>query len=350
MSTPVAGELTYPFAAPPAPGEMLDVASGVKWQRMPLPFALNHINLWALEDGDGWTLVDTGMKTPQTATTWETILAGPLAGHPIKRVICTHMHPDHVGMAGWLTRRFNCPFWMTRLEYVTCRMLVADTGREAPLDGLQFYRAAGWSSADLERYKARFGEFGNMVYTLPDSFHRIEDRDEIVIGQHRWRAVIGHGHSPEHLCLYCPELRVLISGDQVLPKITSNVSVFPTEPAADPLTDWLASLSTIRAAIPDDVCVLPAHNEPFRGLHARVDQLIEGHERSLQRLLQALSEPKRVTDVFGLLFRRPISEGLMQMATGEAVAHLNCLIQRGLVTCHPDANGVNQYQANSRSV
>jgi len=213
---------------------MLDVAPGVKWQRMPLPFALNHINLWALEDGDGWTLVDTGMKTPQTAATWETILAGPLAGRPIKRVICTHMHPDHVGMAGWLTRRFNCPLWMTRLEYVTCRMLVADTGREAPADGLGFYGAAGWSPADLERYKARFGEFGNMVYTLPDSFHRLSDRDEIVIGQHRWQAVIGRGHSPEHLCLYCPELRVLISGDQVLPKITSNVSVFPTEPAADP--------------------------------------------------------------------------------------------------------------------
>jgi glyoxylase-like metal-dependent hydrolase (beta-lactamase superfamily II) len=344
MSTPLAGELTYPFAALPAPGEMLDVVPGVKWQRMPLPFALNHINLWALEDGDGWTLVDTGMKTPQTAATWETILAGPLSGRPIKRVICTHMHPDHVGMAGWLTRRFNCPFWMTRLEYVTCRMLVADTGREAPLDALQFYRAAGWSAADLERYKARFGEFGNMVYTLPDSFHRVSDRDEIVIGPHRWQAVIGRGHSPEHLCLYCPQLRVLISGDQVLPKITSNVSVFPTEPDADPLTDWLASLSAIRSAVPDDVCVLPAHNEPFRGLHARIDQLIEGHEHSLQGLLQVLSEPKRVTEVFSLLFRRPVSEGNLQMATGEALAHLNCLIQRGLITCRPDSSGVNWYQ------
>jgi len=349
ISTTPTGELTYPFAAVPAPGEMLDVAPGVKWQRMPLPFSLNHINLWALEDGDGWTLVDTGMKTPQTAATWETILAAPLAGRPIKRVICTHMHPDHVGMAGWLTRRFNCPLWMTRLEYVTCRMLVADTGREAPADGLRFYGAAGWSPADLERYKARFGEFGNMVYTLPDSFHRLSDRDEIVIGQHRWQAVIGRGHSPEHLCLYCPELRVLISGDQVLPKITSNVSVFPTEPAADPLSDWLTSLSAIRAAVPDDVCVLPAHNEPFRGLHARIGQLIDSHERSLQRLLQALSEPRRVTDVFSLLFRRPISEGTLQMATGEAVAHLNCLIHRGLVRSQPDGDGVNWYQALSRT-
>jgi glyoxylase-like metal-dependent hydrolase (beta-lactamase superfamily II) len=341
----VAGELRYPFANVPAPGEMLEVAPGVKWQRMPLPFSLNHINLWAIEDDAGWTLVDTGMKTSQTAATWETILAGPLGGRPIKRVICTHMHPDHVGMAGWLTRRFDCPFWMTRLEYVTCRMLVADTGREAPADGLRFYRAAGWSSADLERYKARFGDFGNMVYALPDSFHRVSDRQEITIGPHRWQAVIGRGHSPEHLSLYCPDLRVLISGDQILPKITSNVSVFPTEPDADPLSDWLTSLSAIRAAVPDDVCVLPAHNEPFYGLHARIGQLIDGHERSLSRLLEALTEPKRVTDLFSLLFRRPISEGTLQMATGEALAHLNCLIQRKQVTAQPGPDGVTTYIA-----
>jgi len=234
---------------------------------------------------------------------------------------------------------------MTRLEYVTCRMLVADTGREAPADGLRFYRAAGWSPADLERYKARFGEFGNMVYALPDSFHRVCDGDEIVIGPHRWQALIGRGHSPEHLCLYCPQLRVLISGDQVLPKITSNVSVFPTEPDADPLSDWLTSLAAIRAAIPDDVLVLPAHNEPFQGLHARIDQLRDGHERSLQRLLEALAEPKGVSDVFSLLFRRPVNEGTLQMATGEAVAHLNCLIQRGLVRSQPDIHEVNEYQA-----
>ena len=345
----VAGELRYPFANVPAPGEMLEVAPGVKWQRMPLPFSLNHINLWAIEDDAGWTLVDTGMKTSQTAATWETILAGPLGGRPIKRVICTHMHPDHVGMAGWLTRRFDCSFWMTRLEYVTCRMLVADTGREAPADGLRFYRAAGWSPADLERYKARFGDFGNMVYALPDSFHRVSDRQEITIGPHRWQAVIGRGHSPEHLSLYCPDLRVLISGDQILPKITSNVSVFPTEPDADPLSDWLTSLSAIRAAVPDDVCVLPAHNEPFYGLHARIGQLIDGHERSLGRLLEALTEPKRVTDLFSLLFRRPISEGTLQMATGEALAHLNCLIQRRQVTAQPGPDGITTYIANLAS-
>ena len=339
------GGLEYPLITLPEHGQAVEIAAGVHWLRMPLPMSLNHINLWALQDGDGWTLVDTGMQTPQIAAAWESIFAGPMAGRPVKRVVCTHMHPDHVGMAGWLTRRFDCPFWMTRLEYVTCRMLVADTGREAPTDALRFYKASGWKSSDLEYYKARFGGFGKMVYALPDSYRRVSHGEQFLIGDHLWHAVIGRGHSPEHLCLYCPQMRLLISGDQVLPKITSNVSVFPTEPQADPLTDWLESLSMIRAAVPDDVLVLPAHNEPFYGLHARIDQLIQGHERSLQRLLGALTEPKTASDVFTLLFRRPVSGDMLQMATGESVAHLNCLIQRGHATRRMDDTGVAWYQA-----
>jgi glyoxylase-like metal-dependent hydrolase (beta-lactamase superfamily II) len=140
-------------------------------------------------------------------------------------------------------------------------------------------------------------------------------------------------------------MRLLISGDQVLPKITSNVSVFPTEPDADPLKDWLESLASIRAAVPDDVLVLPAHNEPFYGLHAWIDQLIQGHERSLGRLLDALREPRTAVDVFSLLFRRPISGETLQMATGESLAHLNCLIQRGQVTRNLDDAGVAWYRA-----
>jgi len=337
--------LEFPFPTLPEAGQMLEVAPGVRWLRMPLPMSLNHINLWAINDGDGWTLVDAGMHTPQTVTTWETVLAVPMGGRPVKRVICTHMHPDHVGMAGWFTRRFDCALWMTRLEYLTCRMLVADTGREAPVDALRFYESAGWSAEDLEHYKARFGEFGRMVHPLPESFHRVADGREFLIGANRWRAVIGRGHSPEHLCLYCPERRLFISGDQVLPKITSNVSVFSTEPDADPLRDWLESLAAIRAAVPDDVCVLPAHNEPFYGLHARIAQLIDGHERSLHRLLEAIAEPKTATDVFGLLFRRPVSGSNLLMATGESVAHLNCLVGRGLATVEADEQGARRYRA-----
>ena len=338
--------LTYPFASVPDPGHAVPVAPGVMWLRMPLPFSgLNHINLWALEDGAGWTLTDTGMQTPETAAHWEQAFAGALDRRPVKRVICTHMHPDHIGMAGWLTRQNDCRLWTTRLEYITCRMLVADTGREAPPDALRFYHAAGWDEQALGSYKARFGGFGKAVYTLPDSFRRIVDGEEILIGDHRWRAVVGRGHSPEHLCLHSPELRVLISGDQVLPRITSNVSVFPTEPDANPLEEWLESLASIAARVPDDVLVLPSHNEPFRGLHARLKTLISGHEQRLARMQVELGVPKRAVDVFGLLFRRKVGADMLIMATGESVAHLNCLIARGLAVRELDASGVAWYRS-----
>jgi glyoxylase-like metal-dependent hydrolase (beta-lactamase superfamily II) len=335
----------YPFESTPQPGHALGVARGVLWLRMRLPMpALNHINVWALEDGEGWTLVDTGMQTPDTVADWQSAFAGPLAARPVLRVICTHMHPDHIGMAGWLTRQHNCRLWTTRLEYVSCRMLVADTGREAPADGVRFYHAAGWDDAALEHYRARFGGFGKAVYALPDSYRRVLDGEELRIGARTWRAVVGHGHSPEHLCLHCPELNVLISGDQVLPRITSNVSVFPTEPDADPLSEWLTSLASIKARVSDEVLILPSHNEPFRGLHARLDALIEGHEQRLARLLVELATPKRAVDLFGLLFRRRVGVDMLSMATGESVAHLNCLIGRGLVAREVDGAGVAWYR------
>jgi glyoxylase-like metal-dependent hydrolase (beta-lactamase superfamily II) len=321
----------------------MEVAPGVHWLRMPLPMALNHINLWALEDGDGWTLVDTGMNLPPITTAWQDVISGLMGRRAAKRVICTHMHPDHLGMAGWLTRRFDCQLWITRLEYLTCRMLVADTGREAPPDGIRFYQAAGWDKEDIDLYKARFGGFGKLFYALPDSFRRVLAGEELLIGGRVWRAVIGRGHSPEHLCLYCPELRLLISGDQVLPRISSNVSVFPTEPEADPLSEWLESLAAIRASVPDDVLVLPAHNEPFHGLHARLGQLIEGHEEKLSRLTQALAKSMTAMGTFEFLFRRPVHGEVLQMATGESIAHLNCLIRRGKAVRRSDESGVAWY-------
>lgn len=343
----LAARLSFPFEGKPAPGECIEVGPGVLWLRMPLPYALNHINLWAIRDGEGWAVVDSGVNTPETVKAWRAVMAGPFEGRPITRVICTHMHPDHVGMAGWLTRHFKCPLLMTRLEYLTCRVLVADTGREAPPEAIQFYRRAGWSDESLDDYRARFGGFGRDIHALPENMERLSDGDVLQIGGHEWRIVVGNGHSPEHACLHCPDLKLLISGDQVLPRISSNVSVFPTEPLADPLGDWITSIAKLRREIPDDVLVLPSHNEPFRGLHARLEALDRGHHVALDRLIKRLDEPRLVVDTFVALFGRKIEggSGLLGMATGEAVAHLNHLIRRGQAQIQYDKDGLAWYES-----
>jgi glyoxylase-like metal-dependent hydrolase (beta-lactamase superfamily II) len=338
-------DLTYPFAEGPTRGHAVEVAPGVAWLRMPLGGALAFINVWAVAEGDGWAILDTGIAGSPTVQAWRDAFKGPLGGRPATRVFVTHMHPDHIGMAGWLTRKFDCRLWVTRLEFLTCRSLAADTGREAPEDAVRFFRAAGWDDEALETYRARFGFFGKGLHALPDSFHRLQDGDEVTIGEHLWRVVVGSGHSPEHACFYCPELKLLISGDQVLPRISSNVGVFPTEPDADPLDEWLTSLARIKRLVPDDVLVLPAHNDPFHGLHTRIDALIGGHERALVRLRKHLAEPKRVVDVFRVLFRRTIDESTLGLATGESLAHLNYLMARGQAVRTRDADGVDWYQA-----
>ena len=339
--------LSYPLGEPPQPGVAREIAPGVHWVCMPLPFALKWINLWLLEDGDGWTIVDTGLALEPTRELWRTIFAATLQGRPVTRVICTHMHPDHMGLAGWICRKFEAGLWMSRLEYVVGRMLVADTGREAPEEGVRFYRAAGWDENALDSYKVRFGGFGKAVSRVPDAYRRISEGDAIEIGGRTWRVITGNGHSPDHVCLLQEELGLFISGDQVLPRISSNVSVFPTEPEGDPLSDWIASCRKLRAGVPGDVLTLPSHNEPFRGVHQRLDALVDGHERSLDRLEKRLREaPRRAVDVFGALFARKI-EGtdLIGMATGETIAHLNCLIARGRARREIDASGVAYYVA-----
>jgi glyoxylase-like metal-dependent hydrolase (beta-lactamase superfamily II) len=285
------------------------------------------------------------MQGPATTETWQKVFAGPLAGAPVKRVMVTHMHPDHIGMAGWITRKFHCRLWITRTEYITCRMLAGDTGREAPEDGIEFYRAAGWTQDEIDVYSARFGGFGRGLHALPDSYKRIVDGQAIVIGGREWRVVVGSGHTPEHACFHCPELKLFISGDQVLPRITTNVSVFPNEPDGNPLDDWLTSLARVRAIVPDDVLVLPAHNDPFHGLHARIGELIAYHEDALRRLEAAIAEPKRVVDVFGVLFKRQINRDVLSMATGESLAHLTWLTARGLAVRERDAAGVDWFRA-----
>ena len=333
----------YPFTEFPSRGGKMEVAPGVYWVRMPLPFVLDHINLWLIDDKDGWTLVDTGISSEQTREDWESIFDDHLDGKPISRVIVTHLHPDHIGLAGWITRKFNCQLWMSRTDYLLCRNLVSDTGREAPVEAKTFYRAAGFSDRSLDAYLQRFGRFGTSVSHIPDAYRRLKDGECIPIGAHEWQVVIGRGHAPEHVCLYCKELKVLISGDQVLPRISSNVSIFPTEPDADPLSEWLDSCAYLADTLPDDVLVLPAHNEPFFGLHRRMHQLIEEHETNLDALEGLLKEPKRSVDVFSALFKSEITRDTYFMATGESLAHLNCLLSRNRIERNRDEKGVDWY-------
>lgn len=327
-STPEREQLQYPFEAPNF-GEFLEVLPGVRLLRLPLPYKLDSINVWAIDDGDGWTLVDTGTWTEKSMAIWDHLLSEPFFDRPLKRVVATHMHPDHVGMAGFLTRKYGVSLFMPRLEYLTCRTLVSDTGCDAPEDGLRFYREAGWSPAALDVYKARFGGYGKFIYKLPDSYSRIEDGQIILIGDHYWEVITGAGHSPEHACLYCSELKVLISGDQVLPRISPNVSVYPTEPEANPMAEYLTSIETLLTRVPSDVLVLPSHQDCFFGLHERIKKITLSQNLAIDRLRILLTKPQRVCDVFVALFNRPITEAdpiQLQFATGEALACLNYLI------------------------
>ena len=323
----------------------MPVSSGIHWLRTPLPFALSHINLWLVDDGDGhWTIVDTGVYEEETRSIWDSVITSTVGDGAIGRVIVTHLHPDHSGCAGWLCRAHSADLWMTREEYLLCRVLTADTGRTAPDAGVGFYRAAGFPDTALDRYQKMFGMFGKYVAELPDSFTRLKDGAHLTLGGNDWEVIVGRGHSPEHACLFSRERNIVIAGDQLLPTISSNVSVFPTEPLADPLADWLASLREMRARLPQDVLVLPAHGRPFRGAHERLDELIAEHEEGLHALEEHCAEARRAVDVFPALFRRPIKDSNLIMATGESIAHLNYLCGKGTIQRSADRNGVHWYK------
>jgi glyoxylase-like metal-dependent hydrolase (beta-lactamase superfamily II) len=340
-SSPV---LRYEFDFKPETGQAVDIAPGIKWLRLPLPFMLGHINVWLLRDSDGWAIVDTGICTKTTREVWRNVFATYLEGLPVTRVLVTHLHPDHVGCAGWLADEFDVALWMTRTEYLLCRVLLEDTGKEPPKEALKFYSAAGYSAESLERYTALFGRFGTVVAPLPRGYRRLQDGTTLTIGGHRWRVIVGSGHSPEHACLFCEELNLLISGDQILPTISSNVSVYPTEPDSNPLANWFESLNRLKQVLPEDVLVLPAHGKPFRGAHQRLQTLVDEHEEGLFKLRKAIREPKRALDVFPSLFKSRIDENNLIMATGESIAHLHYLYYRNELAIDRDDDGVNWYR------
>ena len=337
--------LVYPNRDAPAPGEVREVASGVLWARLPLPFQLDHVNLYLLADGEGWMVIDTGLKTPASIAVWETLLSGPLGGRPIRRVICTHMHPDHIGLTGWLCARTGAPLLMSRTEYLTGRMLAAEDAGDPPEAGEVFYRAAGWSDARIEAWRADYGGFGKGVSPMPRAYQRLSDNDRLSINGEEWRVVVGAGHSPEHVCLWRRSDDVFIAGDQILPRISSNVSVWPTEPDADPLGDWMDSLAKLRRLLPERALILPGHGEPFTGVHARLDALRRGHETALKRLERTLRKPIRVVDAFPAVFGRAVGDAMPGMATGEAQAHLNYLERRGRARRTRDEQGVDWWSA-----
>ncbi len=337
--------LRYPFGRwVPDHGTMFEVAPGIYWTRMGLPFGLDHINLWVLDAGDGWAIIDTGVNLGASKKAWEALFAGPMAGKPVTRLIVTHYHPDHLGLAGWLCQRWNIPLEIARTEFLLARSLTLDVRSEPPPEAVDFSIRAGWPEQAVDMMKTKaWGSFHKIVYPLPTGFKRIKDGDVLTIGARQWRIVTGRGHAPEHSCLVSDD-GIMISGDQVLPRITSNVSVYPTEPYADPLGDWLESIETLRA-IDLAVLVLPAHNEPFTGLHTRLDQLRDDHLDKLAKLTAFCAEPRTAVDSFATLFRKPVGESDYGIATGEAVAHLHWLEERGRIRRVSDAGGVDRFVA-----
>lgn len=339
--------LDYPHQDPPETGTTLELAPGVRWLRMPMPGSLNHINLYLLEDTDGWTIVDTGLGDDATRAAWESIFATELGGRPVSRILVTHMHPDHVGQAGWLGDHWRAPLHMTRAEYFQARTFAGSAPVASAWEAADFYRAAGLTADELEAMRQRMnggGGYGAMVTPLPMGFRRLRDGDVLTLAGRDWQVIVGAGHSPEHACLYCRSLGVLLAGDQVLPVITSNVSVHPTEPDANPLKEWLDSHDRF-LALPDETLVLPAHNLPFRGLRKRLRALIAHHEDRMLALEEHCETPSTARDLLPVLFRRQLDERAMMMALGECIAHLHLLMHRDRIERVTDADGVWRFRS-----
>ncbi|MEY2802365.1 MAG: hypothetical protein RL513_1950 [Pseudomonadota bacterium] len=349
-------QLHYPLGEQlPAPGATLEVAPGVRWIRMGLPFALDHINLWLLRDQldgrEGWTVVDCCITRDETKAQWEQVFATQLQGLPVLRVVVTHMHPDHIGLAHWLCERWStpahpCRLWISATDYYTARINSRGDISFGGADAARFFASHGLTDpASLDKVRARRGYYADMVPAVPDHFHRLIDGGALEVGGRTWRCIAGYGHAPEHMALYCEALGVLIAGDMVLPRISTNVSVHAAEPEADPLSAFLASIDRFRA-LPPDTLVLPSHGKPFTGLHLRIDQLHAHHRDRLAEVMAACTErPGSAADMLPVLFKRVLDLHQTTFAMGEAVAHLHALWYAGKLRRTRDGKGVWRFAA-----
>ena len=324
-------QLSYTLGdALPAVGSTLEIAPGVRWVRMPLPFALNHINLWLLRDEiegrPGWTIVDCGITSNSTRDAWDQVFANELGGLPVLRVIVTHMHPDHMGLAHWLTERWNCRLWISATDYNAARLASTATTGFGGHSAALFMASHGLTDPDsIAKIKARTNYYASMVPKVPERFRRLMDGDVIRVADHDWTCHAGYGHAPEHMSLHCDRLGLLISGDMVLPRISTNVSVIDIEPEANPLPLYLASLERMRA-LPADTLVLPSHGKPFRGLHTRITQLQAHHDERFAEVMSACAEaPQSAADILLVMFKRELDLHQTTFAIGESIAHLNAL-------------------------
>jgi glyoxylase-like metal-dependent hydrolase (beta-lactamase superfamily II) len=343
-------KLSYPLGdALPQPGRHLAVADGVRWIRMPLPFALDHINLWLLRDEidgrEGWTVVDTGVSRDDVKALWEQVFESALDGLPVLRLIVTHMHPDHIGLASWLCERWGAPLWMTMTDYAVARLWsrpVADGAAGGPngqaaVDHFMLHGLADPQACETIRQRANY--YPNLVPDVPARFVRLMDGATLSVGGRDWRVIVGYGHAPEHASLYCDTLQVLISGDMVLPRISTNVSVFNYEPLSNPLPLYLNSLRRYDD-LPDATLVLPSHGRPFRGLHERIAQQHAHHAERLQEVMDACGSLKSAMDIVPVLFRRKLDVHQLTFAMGEALAHLHALYFDGKLLRQQGDDGV----------
>jgi glyoxylase-like metal-dependent hydrolase (beta-lactamase superfamily II) len=335
--------LSYPFPDIPAEGEAIEVAEGILWMRQPLPMKLDHVNIYALDEGDSWTIVDTGFYSKRSVAIWEQLMAGPLGGRPVSRVIVTHHHPDHIGMAGWFQSEHGAELITTRTAWLMARMLVLDDQDRPTAESLQFWQHAGM---DPEIFAQRACErpfnFSDCVAPMPLGYRRIREGDTLRAGGRDWAVRMGNGHAPEHATLWADG--VVLGGDQLLPSISPNLGVYPTEPDADPVTDWLEACERLRVFATPDQLVLPGHKLPFTGLPLRMRQLIDNHNGALERLLKHLDTPKTAHECFMPLFKREIRGGEYGLALVESVAHCAHLYLAGQATRSLRHDGAYTYQ------